>query len=102
MKISLQEVERILRTQEVMRSPQRDPASAGAPEISTPSGAATVEISAHAIELLRARKAVEEAPDAREELVAELKAKIDSGTYNVTGEDIADLMVRRAYADRIR
>lgn len=40
-------------------------------------------------------------PD-REELVADLKARIAAGEYNPTGEEIADTMVRRAIADRIR
>ncbi len=44
---------------------------------------------------------VNELPD-REDFVAELKAKIENGTYNPTGEEIADTMVRRAIADRIR
>jgi negative regulator of flagellin synthesis FlgM len=102
MKISLQEVERILRTQELMLSPSPEHTPAHPEEAVVSSGAATVEISAAAMELLQVQKAVEAAPDAREELVAELQAKIDSGTYNVSAEDIADLMVRRAYADRIR
>lgn len=101
MKISLQEVERILRMQETLRATQRDASPSDESEPVSSSGAATLEISASAMDLLRARKAVEEAPDAREELVAELKARVDSGTYNVTADEIADLMVRRAYADRI-
>ena len=39
-------------------------------------------------------------PD-REEMIAELKARIDAGTYNPTGEEIADAMIRRAVADRL-
>ncbi len=39
-------------------------------------------------------------PD-REEMVAELKAKVEAGEYNPTGEEIADAMVRRSFADRI-
>lgn len=39
-------------------------------------------------------------PD-REEMVAELKARIEAGTYNPTGDDIADAMIRRAVADRL-
>lgn len=35
----------------------------------------------------------------REDLVAELKAKIEAGEYNPTGEEIADAMLRRAIAD---
>jgi negative regulator of flagellin synthesis FlgM len=40
-------------------------------------------------------------PD-REEMVAELKARIEAGTYNPTGEEIADAMVRRAIADSVK
>ena len=40
-------------------------------------------------------------PD-REEYIAELKAKIDAGQYNPTSDDIADAMIRRNIADRIR
>jgi negative regulator of flagellin synthesis FlgM len=39
-------------------------------------------------------------PD-REAMVAELKARIEAGTYNPTGEEIADAMLRRAVADRL-
>lgn len=38
----------------------------------------------------------------REDRIAELKAKIASGEYQPSGDDIADAMVRRAIADRIR
>ncbi len=40
-------------------------------------------------------------PD-REDRIAELKAKIEAGTYNPTGDEIADAMIRRAIADRLR
>ncbi len=39
-------------------------------------------------------------PD-REDMIAELKAKIQAGNYNPSGEDIADAMIRRSIADRI-
>lgn len=38
----------------------------------------------------------------RDEVVAELKARIEAGLYNPTGDEIADAMIRRAIADRIR
>ena len=38
----------------------------------------------------------------REDLIADLKARIEAGTYNPTGDDIADTMIRRSIADRIR
>ena len=40
-------------------------------------------------------------PD-REDRIAEVKAQIESGTYNPTGDEIADAMVRRAIADQVR
>ncbi|HRF60794.1 MAG TPA: flagellar biosynthesis anti-sigma factor FlgM [Fimbriimonadaceae bacterium] len=39
-------------------------------------------------------------PD-RDDVVADLKARIEAGTYNPTGEEIADAMIRRAVADRM-
>lgn len=38
----------------------------------------------------------------REEMIASLKARIEAGEYNPSGDDIADTMIRRAIADRIR
>ena len=38
----------------------------------------------------------------REEQIADLKARIEAGTYNPTGDEIADTMIRRSIADRIR
>ena len=40
-------------------------------------------------------------PD-REDMIASLKARIEAGTYHVSGADIADAMARRAIADRVR
>jgi anti-sigma28 factor (negative regulator of flagellin synthesis) len=68
------------------------------------------------IEVLGLQKAIE-GPDAelvkkvtqdviampdREEMIADLKARIEAGTYKPTGEDIVDAMIRRAIADRVR
>lgn len=41
-------------------------------------------------------------PDTREEIVAELKERIEKGEYKVSGEEIAEMMLRRRAADRIR
>ena len=40
-------------------------------------------------------------PD-REDFIASLKARIESGEYNPSSDDIADAMVRRTLADKIR
>ncbi len=44
---------------------------------------------------------VSEMPD-RDEVVAELRARIEAGDYNPTGDEIADAMIRRSIADRIQ
>lgn len=43
---------------------------------------------------------VNAAPD-REEMISDLKERIESGNYNPTGDEIIDTMIRRAIADRI-
>ncbi len=46
-------------------------------------------------------EAIHNMPD-REDFVADLRARIEAGTYNPTGDEIADAMIRRAIADRVR
>lgn len=48
------------------------------------------------------REKIDALPDVREDLVAELKDKIEKGEYNPAGEEIADAIIRREAADRIR
>jgi len=38
----------------------------------------------------------------REDLIADLKARIEAGKYNPSGDEIADAMIRRSVADRIQ
>jgi len=49
-----------------------------------------------------AEAALADTPDTREETVEELKARIEKGEYKVSGEEIAEMMLRRRAADRIR
>ena len=44
----------------------------------------------------------EQLPDVREEVVASLRARIESGNYQVSGDQVAEMMIRRLIADRIR
>ena len=46
-------------------------------------------LSAAAQELLKARRAVAEAPDVRTDLVAELRRQVQAGTYKVDAREIA-------------
>ncbi len=64
--------------------------------------AAQVEFSDKAQAIAVAAVAVDAAPDVREGLVARLKSQVDAGTYHVSSKDIAEQIVRRAQADRIR
>lgn len=49
-----------------------------------------------------AEAALKDVPDTREDYVNELKEKIRKGEYSVSGEEIAEMMLRRRAADRIR
>ncbi|MHA0112031.1 flagellar biosynthesis anti-sigma factor FlgM [Klebsiella pneumoniae] len=42
---------------------------------------------------------VQEMPDIREDRVRLLKEQVEAGTYHVSGEEIADLIIRRILAD---
>jgi len=54
------------------------------------------------VELVRElTQKVKQMPD-REDLIADLRARIAAGQYNPSGEEIAEAMIRRAIADRIR
>jgi len=74
--------------------------SSAVPASGAESPAATVSFSSHAQDIAKAKAAVNAAPDVREDLVSSLKARVDSGTYNVSGADIADMMMRRVAADQ--
>ncbi len=52
------------------------------------------------VEALAAR--VEKESDVREDIVASLRARVEAGSYNVSGEQIAEMMVRRILADQVR
>lgn len=57
------------------------------------SGPATSDISVRAREMSLAKKVATDAPDVREERIAELKRRIANKEYNVAPEDIAERMV---------
>lgn len=61
-----------------------------------------VELSRESRDVQAAYAAVAAAPEVREKLVAELKAKIDAGQYDVPGREVARKMLARAFVDRLR
>jgi negative regulator of flagellin synthesis FlgM len=103
MKISTEEVSRILQAQGLRPAKTNGTNGNGkAAGNSSATPATSVELSGRAKEIQQVRKLVENAPDVREDLVNALKAQIESGEYKVSGEEVADLMIRRALADGVR
>lgn len=49
-----------------------------------------------------AEAALAHVPEVREDYVRELKERIQKGDYEVSGAEIADMMLRRRAADKIR
>lgn len=56
-----------------------------------------VEISSFGKAYQTAKAAVKEAPDIREDKVADIKARVQSGTYNVSSEEFANKMLESYY-----
>ena len=53
-------------------------------------------------EVARVVEMVKSAPDVRDDIVMRLKERIEKGEYHVSGEEIADMMIRRMQADKVR
>ncbi|SEM35699.1 anti-sigma-28 factor, FlgM family [Syntrophus gentianae] len=58
-----------------------------------------VDISNKAREIQQINSAMSEIPDVRDEKVSSIKAQIENGTYNVSGEELANKMVGEAFLD---
>ncbi len=59
-----------------------------------------LQLSEKAKEFQVVMKAFKNLPEIREDLVNELKDKIQQGTYNVTGEEVADKIIESAIIDK--
>jgi negative regulator of flagellin synthesis FlgM len=102
MKISTEEVSRLLAftpTGRIGGTAAVTSPSQAAYETSQSREAASVEVSSTAQEVQQIKKLINQLPDVRQDRVQALKAQIESGTYQVSGEDIADLIIRRTLAD---
>jgi anti-sigma28 factor (negative regulator of flagellin synthesis) len=49
-----------------------------------------------------ALSAIAQQSDVRDQVVASLRERIESGSYFVSGEQIAEMMIRRRIADQVR
>lgn len=71
----------------------RDAEEAKKADRSGAAGSAKTEISSKAKDMAKAKAAADQAPDVREEKIAELRKRIASGNYNADPDAIADRMV---------
>lgn len=63
-----------------------------------PSFADKLQISSMGKDIQTAKTAVAQSPDVRSEVTAPIKAQIQSGTYNVSGESFAEKILEKYYA----
>lgn len=99
MKISEQEVSRLLSYSPLERSGNTASTVTSDTAVVRSVPAARVDISVTAQDVQRVTELIKRLPDVREDRVQALKAQIENGTYHVSSEDIADLIIRRALAD---
>ena len=60
-----------------------------------------VALSPEAKQIQDAKKRLDSLPDVREDKVAEIKGRIEAGTYTIDGEKIAFKMVRESVLDAL-
>lgn len=92
MKISNEQIQQILQTQGVKGKAGVQKAKGAAP-------ADAVSVSAASQDVTKALAAIAKASDIRTEKVAELRERIENGTYNVAAEDLASSILGRNLAD---
>jgi negative regulator of flagellin synthesis FlgM len=100
MQISIEEVSRLLAVAPSNTGVHQVNARGG--QVSSGRQAAQVDISTSAQEIQLLKRQINSLPDVREQRVAQLKTQVENGTYNVSGVDIADLIIRRTLADSSR
>jgi negative regulator of flagellin synthesis FlgM len=69
------------------------------PEVQAPENADRVQFSDQSLEFIRIRQLADAAPELRQDRIQRLRQEIERGTYNVSGEDIADAIVRDGLVD---
>lgn len=61
----------------------------------------SVTITSRSEEAKKARELYDKLPEVRKDLVEELKNKIESGKYEVTGKEVADKIIHRVIVDKM-
>ncbi len=99
MQISAKEVARLLDAEKAAPA-KRGKAKLDFKKISADSLPKTVE--PDAAEVAKVVEMVKSAPDVRDDIVMQLKERIEKGEYEISGEEIAEMVTRRMKADRVR
>jgi len=100
MQISNKQIESVFRAvSDQLRSEKAGRAKKG--DQAAPSGDQAL-ISSQATELSRFREILAKIPDVREDRVAEMAEKLASGQYRPTSTEIAEKMLVRELADRLK
>ncbi len=60
-----------------------------------------ITLSSRAQEVMKARRALSNMPPVREEKIAEIKGRIEDGTYDVPAEEVAEKVISRAVVNRL-
>ncbi len=66
------------------------------PEAQQSENADRVQFSEQTMEFIRIRQLADATPELRQDRINRLREEIERGTYNVSGEDIADAIVRES------
>ncbi len=97
MQISAKQVQRVLEVYSQNQVQRSEKVGKTAPLL----GADKVVLSRESQEYQVARRAVDAAPEMREEKTADLSEAVKSGTYQVDGERIAEKILQRSLVDRL-
>jgi negative regulator of flagellin synthesis FlgM len=69
------------------------------PEVQPAEHADRVQFSEQTMEFIRIRQLADATPELRQDRINRLREEIERGTYHVSGEDIADAMIRESQID---
>ncbi|MBE3578097.1 MAG: flagellar biosynthesis anti-sigma factor FlgM [Limnochordales bacterium] len=100
MRIRRQEIENVYRLYRIESATGVREASRSTAVSKATADEVTISNQARLIQELKRRIAA--LPEVREEKVAELRAAIQQGTYKVSSQEIADKMLGRTLADRLK
>ncbi len=100
MRVSGEEYLRVSHFMQVVRRPEEVTLKGIATAPARGVSAASAEFTPEVREIQRVVGIVVREAEVREDVVAHLRERVESGTYNVTGEQIGEMMLRRFLADR--